>query len=191
MNKAFEGWMQTKHGKFNLIEPDPEDVDIRDIAWGLSRLPRFQAQTSDLPYSVGAHSLMVADMVDYRGGGTDLVLLALMHDAHEAYIGDIILPVGIALEKLAMNNVITQLKERVQTAIQIKFELPIVQDHTPIRIADLDAMAIEREALFPYRANDLWGPIRADLQDQWPIHHFNPQYIEGRFNRFFNELLNA
>jgi len=79
--------------KFDLLNPTPEQIKLIDIAHSLSMTNRFNGHTQ-FPYSVAQHSLAVAEMVDapYKLG-------ALLHDAGEAYIGDIITPVKCLLPK--------------------------------------------------------------------------------------------
>lgn len=75
--------------KVNLLDPDPETIDIKDIAWALSNLCRFVGHIKEF-YSVAQHSLLVSEMSDYS-------LEGLLHDATEAYLGDISSPLKIAL----------------------------------------------------------------------------------------------
>jgi len=79
--------------KFDLLNPTPEQIKLIDIAHSLSMTNRFNGHTQ-FPYSVAQHSLAVAEMVDapYKLG-------ALLHDAGEAYIGDIITPIKRLLPK--------------------------------------------------------------------------------------------
>lgn len=57
-------WLETVTGKFiDVADPKPEQIDINDIAWGLSRIPRFAGHTiTAVPYNVAQHSLLVADI---------------------------------------------------------------------------------------------------------------------------------
>jgi hypothetical protein len=93
-------WTQTRSGaKWSLLDPKAENVNFAEIAYILSHLPRFNAHTK-VPYSVAEHSVHIHDELR-RGGFHPMVcLLGLLHDAHEAYIGDIITPVASALAVL-------------------------------------------------------------------------------------------
>jgi hypothetical protein len=92
-------WIQTGSGiAFDLINPTPDMVDFRtDVAGSLSRLPRFNGHLLHGPYSVAQHSVMGADALFNETGRRDLAAAFLLHDAHEAYIGDITTPVARAL----------------------------------------------------------------------------------------------
>jgi len=103
-------WVETVSGRrVSLVEPDPESISIEDIAHHLSKLCRF-AGASRTFYSVAEHSLRVsAEFNSYTCPvmARALKVWGLLHDAHEAYLGDIIRPVkqlaGVreALEKSA------------------------------------------------------------------------------------------
>ena len=79
---------------FDLANPRVEDVIAFDVARGLSHVVRFngQAVISGCPWTVLHHSLAVARLVAYRGGPPGAILHALVHDAHEAYVGDVVSP---------------------------------------------------------------------------------------------------
>lgn len=87
------------------INPSMNDISIEDIAWALSRIPRFAGHTTcQIPYNVAQHSVHVSLLVQKHVSEnwehypelrsiSDIVLKALLHDAHEAYIGDIPSPI--------------------------------------------------------------------------------------------------
>ncbi len=80
-------WIMTSRGRmFYPLEPRAEDVDIRDIAHALGAVNRFNGHTSE-PYSVAQHSILVS--LQFDGDGPDMALLALLHDASEAYLCDV------------------------------------------------------------------------------------------------------
>lgn len=88
-----EGWIQTHSGRaVDPLKPDPTTLAIDDIAHALSLVNRYTGHTHDA-YSVGVHSLTVARLVKLRGYSQQIQLLALMHDATEAYLSDIASPI--------------------------------------------------------------------------------------------------
>lgn len=100
-------WIQTLSGKkFDYIEPDPSTVRLEDIAHALSYVNRFVGHSLQ-PYSVANHCLQCSEVAR----SPDAQLWALMHDATEAYIGDIPAP----LKALLPNAQI--IEERVEKAI--------------------------------------------------------------------------
>ncbi len=96
-------WMQTTTDTaFDLVNPHPEMVDFKThIPEALSRIGRFNGTIRSGIYSVAQHSVIGADAI-YRETGSNLKAAAfLLHDAHEAYIGDIITPAQNALCSIA------------------------------------------------------------------------------------------
>lgn len=107
-----EYWIKTVTGRhFDLMQPEPEQVDIEDIAWGLSNLCRFAGQTPRF-YSVAQHSVLVSDYLHplFR-------LHGLLHDAAEAYLGDVMGPAKALLPDYQ------RLEALVMQAISERFNL--------------------------------------------------------------------
>lgn len=92
-------WIQTASGAaFNLIAPDPAHIDFDvDVAEALARTARFGGHVRSGPYSVAQHCCIGADAIWRETGDSDLALAFLLHDAHEAYLGDITTPMTEAL----------------------------------------------------------------------------------------------
>ena len=106
-------WIQTYTGrKFSLINPKPEDVDIIDIAYSLSRQCRFNGHTLFF-YSVAQHSLLVSQNVSKENEKW-----GLLHDAAESYIGDIVKPL-----KNLLGNQLKEIEHNIQYCIAQKFNL--------------------------------------------------------------------
>mgnify|MGYP000976773550 FL=1 len=96
-------WVQTGSGiAFDLLEPTPEMVNFEvDIAESLARIARFNGHIRSGAYSVAQHSVMGADALFRETGDPRLAAAFLLHDAHEAYIGDMPTPVKWALMGVA------------------------------------------------------------------------------------------
>lgn len=92
-------WCQTGSNRgVDLINPRPEMIDLKvDVAEGLARIARFAGQITSGPYSVAQHCVMGADALLRETGDTTLAAAFLLHDAHEAYIGDITSPAAAAI----------------------------------------------------------------------------------------------
>ena len=108
--------------RLDLLDPTPMDIEIEDIAHGLAFVARWNGQTlGDWPYSVAEHSLLVEAL--YARMNPDAParwrLAALLHDAPEYVIGDMISPV-----KSAVGPAYGELDDRLQAAINIRFGLP-------------------------------------------------------------------
>lgn len=91
-------WMQTASGRvFDLLNPTFDQVAAADIVEHLSRLPRFNGAAGT--YSVAQHSLHVAERLPL-----DLIVWGLLHDAHEAYLGDDTRPKIAALAAMSADG---------------------------------------------------------------------------------------
>jgi 5'-deoxynucleotidase YfbR-like HD superfamily hydrolase len=94
-------WQRMLSGRrLDLLDPSPLDVEIEDIAQGLSRVARWNGQTSgDWAFSVAQHSLLVETLVGrFRPTAPrPWRLMALLHDAPEYVIGDLITPFKAAV----------------------------------------------------------------------------------------------
>lgn len=136
---------------FSLSEPSAGAVHLGDIAVSLSRLARFTGHTRGGIISVAQHSVLVADLVRLQVPGSDYYLPpALLHDAHEAYTGDINTPMAREIVRVACLGFdpITDIKDRIQCAIMTRFRL--MWPHGPgvehvIKTADKAAMILERD----------------------------------------------
>ncbi|NRB13453.1 MAG: HD family hydrolase [Rhizobiales bacterium] len=108
--------------RLDLLAPSPMDIDINDIARGLACVARWNGQTTgEHAFSVAEHSLMVADIcVDILPTiAPELELMALLHDAAEYVIGDMISPF-----KNALGFDYRQFEQKLEMAIHISFGLP-------------------------------------------------------------------
>lgn len=133
-------WIQTYTGRqFDLVNPDPMLVDIEDIAHALSHTCRFGGHTEKF-YSVAQHSWVVSATV-----APEHAFLALLHDAAEAYIGDLIRP----LKRLLCPQ-IDEIESRIQAAILARYEVePDEAALKAVKVADDRALATEMRDLFP------------------------------------------
>lgn len=118
MSDRYGDWMETFTGRrFWPLDPREDEVCIEDIAHALSMLCRFGGHCREF-YSVAQHSCHVADMVAARS--PEHALVALMHDAEEAYVGDIIRPIKRSYPPIA------QAGSQVWEVITRRFKLPLV-----------------------------------------------------------------
>ena len=99
-----------------------EDVDINDIAHSLSMQCRFAGHTREF-YSVAQHSIRVCETVEGAGfASADVILQALLHDATEAYVQDIIRPIKYDTKMKGYRI----LEERVWTVVAQHFNIPLI-----------------------------------------------------------------
>jgi 5'-deoxynucleotidase YfbR-like HD superfamily hydrolase len=110
--------------RLDLLDPSPLDIEIEDIAHGLAFVARWNGQTrGDHAYSVAEHSLLVEQIFSEMHPKTNIKwrLAALLHDAPEYVIGDMISPV-----KAAVGPEYGHLDDRLTASIHIRFGLPAV-----------------------------------------------------------------
>ncbi|CUK13969.1 hypothetical protein RUE5091_03715 [Ruegeria denitrificans] len=116
-------WQRMLSGRrLDLLDPTPVDIEIEDIAHGLAFVARWNGQTAgDFAYSVAEHSLLVEELFGRIAPKAPVKwrLAALLHDAPEYVIGDMISPV-----KSAVGPDYGALDDRLAAAIHIRFGLP-------------------------------------------------------------------
>ena len=123
--KQPRAWQRMLSGRrLDLLDPTPVDIEIQDIAHGLAFVARWNGQTlGDWPYSVAEHSLLVETLVGRIEPALSprWRLAALLHDAPEYVIGDMISPV-----KAAVGPGYGALDQRLTAAVHLRFGLPAV-----------------------------------------------------------------
>lgn len=152
-------WMLTHEGhEVCLVGPKAAEsvFDLADVAHALALINRFNGHTKR-PYSVAEHSLVVAELAALAGEAVDVQFACLMHDAHEAYVGDVIHPVKEVLGKPWSDfeaHVCQLVGRRLGVAGLLR------QHRQVVRLFDLQALATERRDL------KLWEPERHGM---WPL----------------------
>ncbi len=159
---------------FALDRPNPDQIDIQDIAHALAHICRFTGHTRWF-YSVAQHSVLVSHIVP-----RDLALQGLLHDATEAYIGDVAAPLKAMLPDYRA------LEARVEAAVAERFGLPLGM-HDDVRHADLVLLATEKRDLMPATA----APWPVELSHQtlpYRIDPLGPEAARALFMQRFLEL---
>ena len=123
MRPPARAWQRMLSGRrLDLLDPSPLDIEIEDIAQGLSRVARWNGQTDGTwSFSVAQHSVLVEELAVKIRPNIDARwrLAALLHDAAEYVIGDLISPF-----KAAVGTDYKGFEKRLATAIQVRFGLP-------------------------------------------------------------------
>lgn len=148
-------WQRMLSGRrLDLLNPSPLDVELSDIAHGLARVARWNGQTSgDHAFSVAQHSLIVETIFRQQNRcGPEECLLALLHDAPEYVIGDMISPF-----KAVVGGGYKTVEKRLEAAVQLRFGLPA---ETPRSLKDKIKKA-DRIAAF-FEATELAGFSRTE-----------------------------
>lgn len=140
-------WILTHSGKhFDLIDPQPDMIAVLDIAHALANCCRYAGHCRAY-YSVAQHSVLTSEIVP-----AEFALEALLHDASEAYLGDVTRPLKHLLPDYRA------IEWKVESVIRAAFGLPDAQSH-PVTVADRILLATERRDLMP------------DDATEWPILH--------------------
>jgi len=195
--KKQRAWQRMLSGRrLDLLDPSPLDVELSDIAHGLARVARWNGQTNgDYTFSVAQHSVLVLEIFkSLNPKQTDIAnLYALLHDASEYVMGDIISPF-----KVAMGGDYKQLENSLLGAIHIRFSLspsPGAKLKKAIKQADIQAAFFEATFLAGFEKNEakkLFGvPIIANFDIEGFDHLIQPwptQEAQKRFVAAFEQL---
>jgi hypothetical protein len=173
-------WIQTVSGrKFPLLEIDPEAINIEDIAHALSMLCRFNAQCLKF-YSVAEHSVHVSYEI-----APHLALLGLMHDAAEAYLGDVPSPLKGQLRdfKIIEQQLILAIGERFGFAVPGDGE----DDTRELKRADLQLL-IDEKAVIMAPEPEQWPPNAPPVKNPSRVQCWSPETAKAEFTARFEEL---
>lgn len=128
-------WIPTHSGKkLDLIDPQPDQINLIDIIKGLSRESRYVGQTNHF-YTVAQHSMIASQIV-----APEFAFEALLHDGAEAYLKDLPRPLKYMLPDYR------RIEQRVDAAIRARFGLPAEQSNA-VSEADIIMRATERRDL--------------------------------------------
>ena len=184
--KQARAWQRMLSGRrLDLLDPTPMDIEIEDIAHGLAFVARWNGQTQgDFAYSVAEHSLLVETLfarIDPRASAR-WRLAALLHDAPEYVIGDMISPV-----KAAVGAGYGELDARLTAAIHYRFGLPAALPKTvkqKIKRADRISAWMEAVAVAGFseaEATRFFGRPDPNLTDGLSIRLRPPVEVRAEF----------
>ena len=191
--KKYRAWQRMLSGRrLDLLDPTALDIEIEDIAHGLSFVARWNGQThGDFPYSVAEHSLLVEQIYSklYKNPEKKWCLAALLHDAPEYVIGDMISPV-----KSAIGSDYQSLENRLSSAINLRFGLPTILPESikkQINKADKISAWIESTQIAGFskdEANKLIGPAPKNDLENFSIKLRAPLEVREDYILRFKEL---
>ncbi|MCY1299321.1 hypothetical protein D9M68_665340 [compost metagenome] len=177
-------WIITSNGRqVDLINPRAELVSTVDIAHSLAMICRFNGHCYR-HYSVAQHSLLVSSIVP-----AEHKLVALLHDAPEAYVGDLTRPLKEELREasraLGVEPIYQAIEQRIWLAICERFDIdPAIPDC--VKEADMIALATERRDLLPDHPA-AWDCLKGIQALPQPIEQWSPEHARQEFH---NELMN-
>ncbi len=186
-------WQRMLSGRrLDLLDPSPLDVEITDIAHGLARVARWNGQTSgDHAFSVAQHSLIVEDIFRRCNpkATADELLMALLHDAPEYVIGDMISPF-----KAVVGGGYEKVEKRLEAAIHLRFALP---PHAAPTLKDLIKKADRVSAYFEAtglagfsetEARKFFGQPRGITRESLAIEPLPAYQAQALFLRRFEDI---
>lgn len=184
-------WQRMLSGRrLDLLDPSPLDIEIDDIAHGLSRVARWNGQTKgDWAFSVAQHSVLVERLAVRFKPDLDSKwrLAALLHDAPEYVIGDLISPF-----KAAVGADYQSLEERLEMAVHLRFGLPAELPHSITHIvkkADRASAFLEARQLVGFNEKEAiryFGRYKGI--DQIRLRILPPDVAQAKFLKRFSAL---
>lgn len=161
--------------RIDLLNPRPEDVALPDIAHALARICRYTGHVRAEHYSVAQHSVHVAELLRDQGHSIGIQIQGLLHDAHEAFTGDMASPIKRALDALDASprarGAWREFERRHEVAVRARFGLPADLSRA-VHAADLAMLMAERRDLMPPETNDAggWPDVEPAATRIYPMH---------------------
>lgn len=187
-------WQRMLSGRrLDLLDPSPFDIEIEDIAHGLAFVARWNGQTlGDYAYSVAEHSLLVEEIFGRISPAAPprWRLAALLHDAPEYVLGDMISPV-----KAAIGTGYGEMDARLCAAVHIRFGLPAAIPASikkAIKRADTVSARLEAEQIAGFscqEADKIFGRPDAGLVEGLAIRLRPPAEVRAAYLARHRELL--
>jgi uncharacterized protein len=174
-------YLQTVSGRWvNPFDPDPSQLDAGDIARALANQCRFGGH-SRVFYSVAQHSVIVSELVEQRGGDVEDAFAALMHDATEAYLGDMPHPLK---HRSPLGAAFKDAEDHLERALRERFG--IKPDVPEIKRVDRSLLATERRTFSDetWHWPELEGVEPLDLE----LKAWTPDEAAEAFARRYAEL---
>ena len=191
MATPFRAWQRMLSGRrLDLLDPTPVDIEIEDIAHGLARVARWNGQTSGpFAFSVAQHCVLVEALATRQAGRLERRwrLAALLHDAPEYVIGDMITPF-----KNAVGGDYRRIEAALMEAVHLRFGLPgqLPEDvHRVIKRADKTAAFTEAVDLAGFGEEEARRVLGYRRKARAPaLHPLSPDEAEAAFLARFAAL---
>lgn len=171
-----KSWVITYSGnRFNILDPNPADVKLEDIACALARQARFNGHTRFF-FSVGQHSCLGAEISPTK----EIALHMLFHDATEAYVGDLVSPVKALLPDFEIIE--SRIHWAISQAFDLEYPLPKVVKQIDRRLLATEVRDLITKDLKSWSIGD-------DEPFDFPVIPWPPEVTEARFLEMAKSLL--
>ncbi len=165
----------TYSGRYvSLLRPESETIFLTDIARALSQLCRFGGHSPRF-YSVAEHSVLAYWMAINEGENEETQAAVLLHDAAEAYIGDVVRPLKDMLPELRV------IEERMNDAIGERFGIDFNRHHDTIKTYDNLLLKSEKRSLWPNDREEWDGIFNAGNVLETKLQFWTPKTAEETF----------
>lgn len=156
----------------DLVNPDPDSIEIKSIAAALSKICRFGGHCPKF-YSVAEHCIHATEMAYHEGYTDDALAAVFLHDAAEAYIGDMVKPLKVTMPQYA------EAEKRMEAAIQAAFNVDFLKWADVIKRFDRAMLKAEKVTMWPEDTEkwagfgevedrvvqfQFWDPVQAESQ---------------------------
>ena len=175
-------YLQTVSGRWvNPFDPDPDQIELADIARALANQCRFGGHCRTF-YSVAQHCVLVSELIEQEGGSTEDALAGLMHDAAEAYLGDLPHPIK---HRSQLGARFIEAEKPLERVIRDRFA--ITDSSVAVKRIDRALLATERRAFSAERWDwpELSGVVPLDLE----LQAWSPDQSAETFVRRFEVLV--
>lgn len=159
----------------DLVNPDPASIEIRSIAAALSKICRFGGHCPEF-YSVAEHSVHATSMAVAEGFERDALLAVFLHDAAEAYIGDMVKPLKVTMTQYHAAEA------KMEAAIEEAFGIDLDRWKDVIKRFDRTMLKVEKVAMWP-EDKERWSGFGEVEDRQFKLSFWAPREAEWNFLR--------
>lgn len=134
---------------FDLADPNPDAIDLFSIASALGNICRFGGHCPRF-YSVAEHCIKAADLAASKGCSQEEVTAVLLHDAAEAYIGDMVKPLKVMMPGYV------EIEQKIENAIATRFGISFDKHSEVIKEFDRAMLKVEKCSMWP-QDSEVWS----------------------------------
>ncbi len=164
----------------DLANPDPNTIEIQSIAAALSKICRFGGHCPRF-YSVAEHCVLATELAFKEGIRGSGLLAILLHDAAEAYIGDMVKPLKVTIPQY------TEAENRIELAIEQAFGIDFQWHQDVIKKFDRAMLKAEKTSMWPEDKEE-WAGFSQIMTANVELHHWSPSIAQRMFLYTYEEM---